>query len=170
MTNLSRQVRRTAKSASSISGTIVDVSGDTGSVRLSTNGALMRNLKVMGGPVAIGQIVDVNFSTSLPVIVAYSSGGITSNDASKIVDTARTPWVMSEVPEETAGGHTIMNSTGTTYAQRTNLKIVGQPSGILAIADDSDGDATVITSYAVKIYHNTVFVAYAVSINFVDGT
>jgi len=169
MTNLSRQVRKVAKNSSSINGVVVDVFGANATVRLSTNGSLLRNLKVMGGPVAVGQEVDVSFSSSPPVVMAYGAQGLSSADANKIVDTARTPFIAPPAVGQQQGGHIIMDSTST-YTQRANLKFVGQPSGVLDVSDDSDNDATVVTVFAVKIYHNTTFVSYATSINFVDGT
>jgi len=170
MTNLSKQVKRTAKSASLISGTITDVSGSKASVRLSSNGAVMKNMNVIGGPVTIGQSVDVSFTSTPAFILAYSGGGITSNDASKIVDTARTPFIISAQSAAASGGHVIQDGTNTTYAQRSNLKFVGQPAAAIDIADDETGDATVVTAYALKVYHNGTFFSYAVALNFVDDT
>lgn len=168
MTELKRQVKKTAKTAPNISGTIVDVFGATASVRLGNNGSLLRNIKVIGGPVKVGQTVDVSFQQSPPVIIAYAPAGITEKQTSAMVDTARTPFITAGAAA-TGGGHVIMDSAYTAKAQRANLRFVGSPTSIIGIGDESGADATNVTVYGIKIYHNGVFVAYAASLNFVDS-
>jgi len=70
MRNISRSLRHGAKKATSFPSIVIDKIQDRVSVRLSTNGAIYRNLKLVGGPVSIGQLVYTDFTTPEPTVVA----------------------------------------------------------------------------------------------------
>lgn len=69
---IKQSVRRTAKQGNLIPAVVRAVRGDKATVQLSTSGAIMRMLGVVGGPVEIGQNVHVDFTTSPPLVVAPS--------------------------------------------------------------------------------------------------
>jgi hypothetical protein len=70
MRNIPRSLRHGAKQATSFPSIVIDKIRDRVSVRLSTNGAVYRNLKLVGGPVQIGQLVYTDFTTPEPTVVA----------------------------------------------------------------------------------------------------
>jgi hypothetical protein len=80
MTQLSRQIRTSVKQGGGFPAVVVDVFYGKASVRLAANGAIMRNLKVVGGPVVAGQTVEVDFTTPEPRVLAVSQEGLTKED------------------------------------------------------------------------------------------
>jgi len=72
MTDLTRNIRTVAKQGNNVPATVIGVSGDRATIRLSGNGAVYRTLKVVGGPVSINQKVQVDMSSEIPYIIAPS--------------------------------------------------------------------------------------------------
>lgn len=68
--NIARSVRTSVRSGTSAPAVVIDVAGSKVSVRLSTRGAVYRNLNLVGGPVDIGDQVHVDFTTDEPTVVA----------------------------------------------------------------------------------------------------
>jgi hypothetical protein len=58
----------------------VDLFYGKASVRLVRNGQIMRNLPVVGGPVVVGQTVSVDFTTTMPTVVATGTEGLSLDD------------------------------------------------------------------------------------------
>jgi len=75
MSHISKDIRANVRSNASIPGVIIDIFYGKASVRLTNNGAIYRNLDVVGGPVAIGQNVRVDFTTAKPTVVATGAAG-----------------------------------------------------------------------------------------------
>jgi hypothetical protein len=69
----------------SVPGVVIDIFYERASVRLTSNGAVFRNLDVVGGPVQIGQNVRVDFTTAKPTIVATGAGGLSLDDLKKLL-------------------------------------------------------------------------------------
>lgn len=72
MTKLGRSIRGLAKHGNNMRAVVISCARETASVRLSGNGAVYRTLKVVGGPVSIGQEVQVDMSSDIPYIIAPS--------------------------------------------------------------------------------------------------
>jgi len=72
MTDLTRNIRSVSKRGNNLPATVIAVSGNRATIRLSDNGAIYRTLKVVGGPVSINQKVQVDMSTDIPYIIAPS--------------------------------------------------------------------------------------------------
>lgn len=70
MRNIRRNIRDTVRSGASAVAVVIDVVGSRVSVRLSTRGAIYRNLSLVGGPVSVGDLVHVDFTTYEPTVVA----------------------------------------------------------------------------------------------------
>lgn len=70
MGKLNRRVRTAVRQGKMVPATILDHGGGKASVQLSTNGATMRMLPMVGGPVAVGQQVYVDYNTYPPQVVA----------------------------------------------------------------------------------------------------
>jgi hypothetical protein len=77
---LSRVIKTSTKSGISVPATVVDLFYGRASVKLSGNGALMRRLEIIGGPVSVGQKVRVDFTTPEPTVVAVGQEGLTVQD------------------------------------------------------------------------------------------
>ncbi len=85
MSQLSRDIRKNVRSNVSVPGTIIDIFYGRASVRLTSNGAIYRNLDVVGGPVVVGQNVRVDFTTAKPTIVATGAAGLDLNALKKLL-------------------------------------------------------------------------------------
>lgn len=85
MSQLSRDIRKNVRSNVSVPGVIVDIFYGRASVRLTSNGAIYRNLDVVGGPVVPGQQVRVDFTTAKPTIVATGQKGLSLDDIKKML-------------------------------------------------------------------------------------
>lgn len=85
MSQLSRDIRSNVRSNASIPAYVVDVFFGKASVRLASNGAIYRNLDVVGGPVEIGNKVRVDFTTSKPTVVATGQKGLSLDDIKKLL-------------------------------------------------------------------------------------
>ena len=68
--NLPKTIRGTVKAGTSFPARVLDTIGGRVNVRLSDNGAIYRNLKLVGGPVDAGELVHVDFTTEEPTVVA----------------------------------------------------------------------------------------------------
>jgi hypothetical protein len=77
---LTRDIKSNIKSGASVPATVVDVAFNKASVRLSGNGALMRKLEIVGGPISVGEKVKVDFTTPEPTIIAIGKQGLTAQD------------------------------------------------------------------------------------------
>lgn len=80
MTWLSKQLRANSKAGALIPAIVIDVFYGRASVKLSGNGALIRNLAVVGGPVLAGQAVQVDFTTPEPTVVALGQESLSMDD------------------------------------------------------------------------------------------
>jgi hypothetical protein len=59
---------------------ISNTHGSRASARLSTNGAIIHDLEIVGGPVDIGDAVAVDYTTPKPTIVSHSRSWLTMDD------------------------------------------------------------------------------------------
>lgn len=100
MSSLSRKLKNNAKRGSYVKATVVDVNGNEASVRLAGNGALLKSLRVSGGPVTIDQEVEVSYATVPPIIIASSPTNITVQRTNEMIDTARIPLIVSHATTE----------------------------------------------------------------------
>lgn len=73
MSRISRNIRQTVKQGNLFPATVIDIHGPRATVRLSGNGAVYHNLAITGGPIFLGDIVHVDFTTTIPTIVAPSN-------------------------------------------------------------------------------------------------
>lgn len=91
---LSRQIRRGARAGTHMPAVVVDVFFNRVSARLSSNGAIVRNLPVVGGPVDVGDTVFVDYTTPEPTAVAIGKEWLTQDDLdralSRLSDTGAT--------------------------------------------------------------------------------
>jgi hypothetical protein len=72
MTKLGRSIRGLAKHGNNMRAIVISCARETATVRLAGNGAVYRTLRVVGGPVSVGQQVQVDMSSDIPYIVAPS--------------------------------------------------------------------------------------------------
>jgi hypothetical protein len=91
MTKLARDLRISAKQGTHVPATVVDVFFKKASARLSTTGAIVRNLPVVGGPVDIGEVVMVDYTTPSPTIVAIGKEWLTMDDLNRRLAQLETP-------------------------------------------------------------------------------
>lgn len=68
--SLRKSVRNVSKQGNTIPATVISTAGVRATVRLLSNGAVYRTLKVVGGPTYVGQEVAVDMNSDTPVIVA----------------------------------------------------------------------------------------------------
>jgi hypothetical protein len=67
---LNRTLRQAVKQGNLFPAIVLDVHGTRATVRLSTNGVILRNLYVVGGPVVIGDVIKVDFGSYAPIVKA----------------------------------------------------------------------------------------------------
>lgn len=91
MSKLGRDIRSNVKSGASIPAIVIDVFYGKVTVKLAGNGAIMRNLSVVGGPVEAGTLVQVDFTTYEPTVVALGQEQIELSDISDYIDSLITP-------------------------------------------------------------------------------
>lgn len=65
---------------------VLDYFNGRATVKLGYTGATMRNLKVIGGPVEANDLVDVDYTTEEPTVVALSKEWMTEDDVRSIFD------------------------------------------------------------------------------------
>lgn len=82
-TSLSRKINDSIKQGKLMPAVVVDVFNKRATIQLSGNGALLHNLRVIGGPVDKLQKVDVDFTTPEPTVVAISKEWVTSDELEK---------------------------------------------------------------------------------------
>lgn len=170
MSQLSRNIRSSVKSGNSVPATITDTYLGRASVRLLNNGAKLRNLDVIGGPVKIGDKVRVDFTTAKPTVVVVGQIGITHKNVMDMV-TGQDPdaWHKVTYPpfQVGGGGGHVIEDEGTPLSQRKNLNFVGS---FVEATDDEVNDDTVVTITAgpLVLYHNGVYVGTAEALNFID--
>jgi hypothetical protein len=82
---INKNVRLAVKRGASYPAVITDIAGDRASAKLSLNGATVHNLKVVGGPVSIGDIAQVDYTTLEPTIVATGKSGLNEKDIQQIL-------------------------------------------------------------------------------------
>ncbi len=83
MTRIAKDIKRNVKRGTQYPAVVVDVHGTRASARLSTNGAIVHNLSVIGGPVLIGEVVSVDYTTPEPTIVTVSKEWLTEDDLAR---------------------------------------------------------------------------------------
>jgi hypothetical protein len=115
------------------------------------NGARLRNLQVIGGPVVKGQSVRVDFTTAVPTIIVVGKQGITQYEVQGIVNAENNdPYILPTQAAAAAGGHIIKHNTETLPAE-PNLTFVGNQS---EVTDSTTSGGETIVSYTFAIYHN----------------
>lgn len=80
MTRINKNIRNAVKRGTQYPAVVIDVHGSRASARLSTSGAIVHNLAVIGGPVAVGELVSVDYTTQEPTIVAIAREWLTESD------------------------------------------------------------------------------------------
>jgi hypothetical protein len=80
VSRISQESRRVVRSGTQYPAVVVDNHGVTATVKLSNNGAKLSNLRVIGGPVSIGEQVQVDFTTPDPTVVATSKDWLSIED------------------------------------------------------------------------------------------
>jgi hypothetical protein len=88
---LTRNIRTTTRSATIIPAVVVDMFFGKASVRLVTNGAILHNLDVVGGPVGVGSSVNVDFSKPVPMVLAPSQEAVTSSYVARSIASSSPP-------------------------------------------------------------------------------
>ena len=73
MSKLGTSIRSKVRQGSLFNAEVIDIGVGVASVRLGPRGAVYSNLKVVGGPVVVGQVVRIDFSTNPPQIVAIGA-------------------------------------------------------------------------------------------------
>lgn len=91
MSKLSRDLRASAKRGTHIPATVVEALFNRASARLSNNGAIVRNLAVIGGPVEKGDTVLVDYTTPEPTIVAIGKEWVSFDDLNNALSRLDTP-------------------------------------------------------------------------------
>jgi hypothetical protein len=137
---IGRDIRQNVKSATRLLATVVDTSFGTASVRLKGNGAVIRHLEVVGGPVQIGDQVIADFSTTPPTIAATGNKGITRDNVLDIM-----------AGQEPKGQGTLI-----------------YPPFVDWIPTSGSGGTSGSGLSAIDIYHNGTFVCSTTAINFID--
>jgi len=80
MNRINKNTRQAVKRGTQYPAVVVDVHGNRASARLSTNGAIIHNLLVVGGPVEVGDSVSVDYTTPEPTIVSVAKEWMTMDD------------------------------------------------------------------------------------------
>lgn len=88
---LIKVIREKVKSGASVPAVVLDVFYGRASVRLSSNGSILHNLEVVGGPVIEGQAVKVDFTTPEPTVVAISQDGLSAADVLDLINANKDP-------------------------------------------------------------------------------
>jgi hypothetical protein len=132
MSKLSRDLRVSAKRGTSVPASVVDVFFGRASARLSNNGAIVRNLAVIGGPVEIGDTVMVDYTTPEPTIVAIGKEWLTQSDLDR---------ALSRLPDTGSSGGIVLAVDlfvgGSLYkVYSADVQGLGQ-----ALTDAQDGDS-----------------------------
>lgn len=87
MRRLDRTIRKSVRQGNLFPATVLDVHGDgRATVRLSGNGTRLRNLQIVGGLVAVGDSVMVDFGSYSPVIEAPPSREFSNEFLQEIYD------------------------------------------------------------------------------------
>jgi hypothetical protein len=170
---LGKNIRNRARASASIPAIVVDTYLGRASVRLVNNGAFLRNLDVIGGPVKIGDAVRVDFTTAKPTVVVVGQQGLSHKDVMDIV-TGQDPlsWHKVTYPPlqastgEGGGGH-IIEDEGVPLPARRNLNFIGDQ---VTVTDNSSGSASdvVISGLPLALYHNGEYIGLVNGLNFVD--
>jgi hypothetical protein len=82
---INKNVRLAVKRGTSYPAIVTDVVGTRASAKLSMGGATVHNLRVVGGPVDVGDVVNIDYTTPEPTIVAAGKIGLTESDLQKII-------------------------------------------------------------------------------------
>jgi len=91
MNRINKNTRQAVKRGTQYPAVVVDVHGNKASARLSTNGAIIHNLLVVGGPVDIGDNISVDFTTPEPTIVSVAKEWMTMDDLLRALKKIPTP-------------------------------------------------------------------------------
>ena len=95
MSRISKTVRTAVRSGTSVPATIVDIiSSSRASARLSGNGAIYRNLVVIGGPAQKGDSCHVDLTTPEPTIIMVGKTWMTEDDVNRM---------LKKLPKSSAG-------------------------------------------------------------------
>jgi len=82
---INKNIRLAVKRGTSYPAVVTDVIGNRASAKLSIGGATVHNLKVVGGPIEVGEVVNVDYTTPEPTIVAAGKSGLSEGDVQKIL-------------------------------------------------------------------------------------
>lgn len=77
---LKSRISNSVRQGRILPATVIDVFYNKATVRLSHTGALMRGLQIVGGPVKAGDTVNVDFTTSVPSVVAVGAEWLSQSD------------------------------------------------------------------------------------------
>jgi len=81
MSRIGKDIRANVRQNISVPAKVVDCFAGKASVRLSNTGSLMRGLDVVGGPVKVGSMVRVDFTTFKPTVIAPGQSVLSSAQA-----------------------------------------------------------------------------------------
>jgi hypothetical protein len=102
MSKVARDINRSVRTGTSIPAKVTDVSFGKASVRLLSNGAVLHNLDVVGGPVKISQDVRVDFTTARPTIVVVGNTGISTEEVNNLVNARKEPPQLVDPPAQSS--------------------------------------------------------------------
>lgn len=149
---LNKSVRRFVQAGNVFSAIITDIMNDRVSVRLAGNGQLMRNLPIVGGPVALGDDVFVDFSSTPPTVSAKGKSYVseTSLDTviQRLVSTTRAENAVQ--PDSEYAKFNVSVGHGSDIDEDWLYRHLPLPTedGDIAIAQDDDDDVHwVITTF-----------------------
>ncbi len=95
-----------------IQATVVEVNNNLASVRIGSNGQVLQGLNIVGGQIAPGDSVYVNYTSGTPVIEAYSNKS--TKGTSRVIRTV----IKSVVPDT----ETENDETGQAVGDHTHLQ------------------------------------------------
>lgn len=125
--DLQKSIRNLTRRENIIPAIVLDVVGSRASVRLiKAGGARLKNLRVVGGPIALGQAVSVNYSTSVPYIDAHGQAEDTTGEIQEALgrlgqvssggSSSVTGWMINRFTEGALAGVFEPSSDGLTAA------------------------------------------------------
>jgi hypothetical protein len=82
-TGLKNTIRETSKRGNLVPALVMDVSKNRANVKITSNGALVRNLRVTGGPVYVGDMVNVDYTTPEPTVVSMGRTWVTEEELAR---------------------------------------------------------------------------------------
>ena len=99
MSRINQDSRRVVRSGTQYPAVVIDDHGTHATVKLSGNGAKLSNLQVIGGPVDIGEQVQVDFTTPEPTVVATSKDWLSIEDILRELGKLPEPYIQDPFQE-----------------------------------------------------------------------